>query len=111
MTSAERVDMTFTHEVRDIHYQFDDADPFMFEAPPSARIHMEVEEDGNFWLSANSEGYLHLARVCAELGLRKLEDGYHVHMDADFDRSAGPPEFTFALDNSVKPPESAEDLQ
>ena len=93
----EREDAVFCHRVGDVAEVYDDRDPFDRDAPPAASICMIVGEDGDFWLRANSEGYLHLARVFAEMGLRRLEDGYHFHVDSAFRTSAGPPEFTFEI--------------
>jgi hypothetical protein len=48
------------------------------EAPPGAKIEFSISDNG-IWLSANNEGFLHLARIFAELGTRNLEEGYHFH--------------------------------
>ena len=69
------------------------------DAAPPARIKMKVDKEGGFWLTANSDGWLHLAKVCAELGMGSYEDGYHFHKDENFEWSTGAPEFTFMLEN------------
>ena len=46
--------------------------------PAGASVEFSVGNDG-VWLSANSEGFLYLARIFAELGSRSLERGYHFH--------------------------------
>ncbi|MES2463600.1 MAG: hypothetical protein V4671_23750 [Armatimonadota bacterium] len=52
-------------------------------------IHINVEEGGNVWLSANREGWLHLARICAEMGTMDFKPGFHFHMTFDFQGSNG----------------------
>ncbi len=69
------------------------------EAP--AKVRMEVDAEGGFLIRANSEGWLHLARVSAELGLGRFESGYHFHKDAEYQWSTGAPEFTFERDDSL----------
>lgn len=51
------------------------------------KIHINIEDDSKIWISANKKGWLHLARLCAELGSRDLKPGYHVHLDFDFKSS------------------------
>jgi hypothetical protein len=46
--------------------------------PEGAKIEFSNGDDG-IWLAANAEGFLYLARIFAELGTRKLEEGYHFH--------------------------------
>jgi hypothetical protein len=49
------------------------------DAPQGARIQIDVD-NGNVWLSANRSGWLHLARICAEMGLQTgFNPGYHFH--------------------------------
>lgn len=72
--------------------------PFNTDAAPPARVRMKIDSDGNFWLSANRDGFLHLARVFAELGLRDFQAEYHFHKDESFKHpKGGVPEFTFGL--------------
>jgi hypothetical protein len=83
-------------------HEFDDCSQdgslsFDTDAPPGAEIKMEIDEEGGFWLQANAQGWLHLAKVCAELGAGNYEDGYHLHKDTDFQWSTGAPEFTFVV--------------
>jgi hypothetical protein len=59
------------------------------DATGKQAIRVNVEENGNVWLSANREGWLHLARICAELGTRDFEPLYHFHMTFDFQGSDG----------------------
>jgi hypothetical protein len=50
------------------------------ETPPGVAIEFTTGDDG-IWLLANAEGFLHLARIFAELGTRTdLGEGYHFHM-------------------------------
>ena len=59
-------------------------------APSGTHLEVSVDSDGNVWLSANRAGWLHLARIAAELGSSQYEPGFHFHMDPDFrDRSSG----------------------
>jgi hypothetical protein len=91
------VNKEFSHSVVQVDESFDWS--FDVEASDNAKIKMSIFEEG-FWLSANREGCLHLARFFAELGLRNHEDGYHVHMNEFFRTSGQPPEFSFErLDN------------
>jgi hypothetical protein len=89
----------FEHSIDD---QIDGYIPFNTDAPIGAKIEMKIDEKGNFWLSANQEGCLHLARIFAELGLGNFPSGYHFHKNDRFMHSLDNrgPEFTFAL--SVK---------
>ncbi len=73
---------------------------FDIEPPDEVKIKMDVEQDGNFWLSANRAGWLYLAGICVELGLGEYEDGYHFHKDKNFKSSEEPPEFLFEVDNT-----------
>lgn len=59
------------------------------DANPSEQIKLNVEDGKTVWLAANKAGWLHLARICAELGTRDLEPGYHFHMDFSFKTSDG----------------------
>ena len=66
--------------------------------PTPAEIEFKVEKDGNIWVSANRAGWLHFARIAAELGLASYEPGYHFHIDRQFRRSSGAgPEVTFEI--------------
>jgi hypothetical protein len=53
------------------------------------KIAVNIENGKNIWLSANKAGWLHLARICAELGTRELEPGYHFHLTFEFKSSDG----------------------
>jgi hypothetical protein len=71
----------------------------LFETPPEAKIQFSIREDG-IWLWANSQGFLHLARVFAEFGMRDFEEGFHIHYPEWFEKSAGSKqEMTVAIDN------------
>jgi len=88
----------FQHLIQESDEQF--SLEFDHDAPANAYVRMEIDKEGDFWLSANQEGYLHLARVFAEMGTRPLEDGYHFHQNSSFRSSEGSPEFSFEVDNS-----------
>jgi len=60
-------------------------------APPEGAI-VGVRVDGKaVLLYANSAGFLHLARIFAELGTRDLEEEYHFHAGPDFEEMGGGP--------------------
>ncbi len=62
------------------------------------KIAVNIENGKDIWLSANKAGWLHLARICAELGTRELEPGYHFHLTFDFKSSDGKgKEFSFEV--------------
>ena len=90
-----KVNRLFEHLVTDADECVDVESPFEFYDPPPESISMVLGEEG-FWLSATREGFLHLARVFAEMALRDLEPGYHFHVGSDFGSAAGP-EFSFEL--------------
>lgn len=59
-------------------------------APNGARIQFDVN-DGDVWLSANRAGWLHLAKICAEMAMHsQLKPGYHFHRSHDWKDSAKP---------------------
>jgi hypothetical protein len=60
----------------------------LWETPPEAKICFSICDEG-VWLAANSQGFLHLARIFAELGTRSFEPGYHFHMPEWFNGEAG----------------------
>lgn len=60
---------------------------FDTDAAVPQKIEFEVEQNGNVWVSANRAGWLHLAKVCAELGLGDYEPGYHFHKNLKFKSS------------------------
>lgn len=76
----------FVHEFEDDppHGDFDvDLDP-----PPDARVQFSID-GGNIWVSANRSGWLHLARICAEMGLHsQASPGYHFHRAQDWKPSS-----------------------
>lgn len=62
------------------------------------RIKIDLEKDGKIWLSANKAGWLHLAKICAELGMGDYEPGYHFHKSLDFKSGDGrEPEISFEI--------------
>ena len=71
--------------------------------PPGAEIKFESHEDGKkIWIVANKKGWLHLAKVCAEFGLRDdLDDEYHVHRSFEFgDSTEEMPEVTLGINKN-----------
>jgi hypothetical protein len=87
-------------------HEFEDGSPdgmlsIDTDASLPAKIRMSVDAGGGFWMSANREGWLHIARVAAELGLGKFENGYHFHKDESFSWSTGGPEFSFERSDAL----------
>jgi hypothetical protein len=69
--------LKFAHEFEETP-RYGEISDELFETPAGARIAFSNADNG-IWLAANPEGFLHLARIFAELGTRKLPDGYHFH--------------------------------
>ena len=92
--TTHKVSREFRHVVTDADECVDLDNPFEFDALPGT-ISMQIGEDG-FWLAATREGYLHLAAVFAEMGLRDSGET-HFHVDSSFASSGGSPEFSFEL--------------
>jgi hypothetical protein len=68
------------------------------DASPAQFIQVSVRPDQKVWISANREGWLHLARICSELGTRELEEGYHFHKGFNFVATdASEPEIQFEI--------------
>ena len=88
---------SFIHEFQDESQ--DGCTSINTDAQLPAKIKLEVEDDGNFWLTANREGWLHLARVCAEMGLGDFKSGYHFHKNSTFQSSEAAPEYSFLRDD------------
>jgi hypothetical protein len=74
------------------------------DTQPGIRIQFSVD-DGDIWLSANSAGWLHLARICAEMGLHSnFRAGYHFHRTLDWKDSPGTQhEVSFELADDGQP--------
>jgi hypothetical protein len=58
--------------------------------PEGAIVGVRVDEKAVL-LYANSTGFLHLARLFAEIGTRDLEDEFHFHVGPDFENMGGGP--------------------
>jgi len=95
---SECMKKTFTYEFEDLSE--DGMLSIETDAQPPVKIKLEIDEEGGFWLGANRDGWLHLAKICAELGLGNYPDGYHFHKDENFSWSTGSPEFTFEVYNN-----------
>ena len=60
------------------------------DAPAGTQIQFELEGE-NIWLSADRAGWLHLARICAEMALHSgSKPGYHFHRSYDWKSSPVP---------------------
>lgn len=90
---------TFTHSFEDC--SFEGTLSLDTDAVLPAKVRLSVTPDGNFWLVANREGMLHLARVFAELGMGEYENGHHFHKDEQFQWSTGAPEFSFMVQHDL----------
>lgn len=84
-------------------HEFEDDPPLgdfdvELDAPEDATIQFELEGD-NIWLSANRKGWLHLARISAEMAMHtQMEAGYHFHRTYDWkDSSESGHEVSFEL--------------
>lgn len=91
--------MAKTHEF--VHH-FEDNEGTLItvdlDPPTGAIIRVELEEGNKVWLSANEDGWLHLARICAELGLAGFEVGHHFHRSFTFaDSDGNGPEISFGV--------------
>jgi len=62
---------------------------FDAEAAREARIRIDENDEGQLRVQANRAGWLHLARVCAELGLGNFAPGFTLRLDYDFRWGAG----------------------
>ena len=90
-------------------HEFEDDPPrgdFEVELDPPAGAKVRFDLDGQgIWLSANRAGWLHLARICAEMGLHSdSRPGYHFHRTRDWSDSLGEDhEVTFELAGDEAP--------
>ena len=58
--------------------------------PPGAKLRFDANS-GDVWVSANRAGWLHLARICAEMGTHTaFKPGYHFHRSYDWSESPAP---------------------
>ena len=76
-------------------HEFEDDPPFGdfevdLDLPQGAHIQFNLDGE-NIWLSANRSGWLHLARICAEMAMHTdSKPGYHFHRNYDWEDSLGP---------------------
>jgi hypothetical protein len=89
-------------------HEFEDDPPFgdfdiELDTPQGAHIQFDLEGRA-IWLSANRAGWLHLARICAEMALHtQNKPGYHFHRTYDWKDSFGPDhEGSFELSQDVQ---------
>jgi hypothetical protein len=66
-------------------YEFED-DPAQWrmashlDPPNGAKVLFEIENQREIWISGNRAGWMHLAKICAEMAMRSdLEIGDHIH--------------------------------
>lgn len=60
------------------------------DPPPNATIRFDLNGT-ELWVAANRAGWLHLARVCAEIALQpNLAPGWHFHRAYDWSESKTP---------------------
>jgi len=74
------------------------------DAPPGVRIRFDLDGK-NIWVSANRSGWLHLARICAEMGLHStIRPGHHFHRSYDWaDSPKSGEEVSFELVDDKEP--------
>ena len=74
------------------------------DLPVGATIRFDLDGK-NIWLLANHAAWLHLARICAEMGLHsEVKPGYHFHMTYDWRWSEEPgQEVSFELVDDEAP--------
>jgi hypothetical protein len=92
----------FIHEFEDDPVQGDfDVD---LDAPTGASIQFNLDGQ-DIWLSANRKGWIHLARICAEMAMHtKSKPGYHFHRSYDWKDGLGSGcEVTFELADDKSP--------
>ena len=79
-----------------------DLDTYFEELPEDIVISFSADESEGITISANSKGFLLLAQLFAEIGLRDLEDGWHAHYGFDMRDGGNPdgPELTIAKMNT-----------
>lgn len=76
----------FAHEFDDDpkHGDFD----VDLSLPDGARIRFDAKHN-DIWLSANKAGWLHLAKMCAEMAMHsQFKGGYHFHRAHDWKESS-----------------------
>jgi hypothetical protein len=90
-------------------HEFDDDPPHgdfevELDPPPGARVRFDLQGE-RIWLSADRAGWLHLARICAEMALHSgSRPGYHFHRSYDWRASADrEKEVSFELAADTKP--------
>src|SRR5712692_3123580 len=97
---SRRLERGRTMKHRFIHEFADDPPRGDFEVdldvPTGASVRFNLDGQ-DIWLSANREGWLHLARICAEMALHtENKPGYHFHRTYDWkDSPASGCEVTF----------------
>jgi hypothetical protein len=70
--------------------------------PSDAYIKFNICNGKDFWLSANRAGWLHLAKVCCEIGMQsQLESGYHVHISDVITTEPDDSKVTFELSSDI----------
>jgi hypothetical protein len=79
--------LVFSHEFEDCSAQ--GSLSFDAEAGGAARLRLAEDDEGQLRLTANREGWLHLACVAAELGRGDYPPGFTLRLDYDFRWGAG----------------------
>ena len=66
------------------------------------KIKVSIEGNSEIWISANSKGWLKLAKLCIEMGMRELNNGYHFHCKSDFELESNESlEISFERDDNL----------
>ena len=86
----------FEHEVFNPDKELSIERPFDMEAPIGADIDISFSEADGVWIQANRAGFDYLARVFAELAVRKFDGPWHHHFDKNM-RAEGPDMLTIEI--------------
>lgn len=86
-------------------FDFDDESPksLAYECDGNEYLRTSVE-GGVPFLLANSAGMLALAKLLIKMGMGEYEEGFHIHLQADFSGDGGQPDvLTILLNKPVAP--------
>jgi hypothetical protein len=75
-----------------------DLDTYFERLPEDVIAKFAVDQNGGVWLSANRKGFLLLAKLFAEVGLRDLGDGWHSHYGLDLSKPGVPNGAEFTIE-------------
>lgn len=70
-----------------------------YEGLADIRYKFERDDKGNIHLTANSDGFEHLARYFLKMARTQKNEGYHAHHSLDFDENREFPELIIGFSN------------